>query len=182
MTGQAQRSRPIAFCLVPDRAAHSRLSRIIDNLARELDAPPFEPHVTLYVGERAAEDNIEAMLAGVAASMGPVDLTARATGHTEALFKTLFVEFEADARPHALYRALRAGLARQVDYNLQPHLSLIYKVLPEAKRRELAAHYDLCGQRIVFDHIAAVRPAGEDDHWMDIRGWDVWLRAPLTGR
>lgn len=180
MTDDPARSRPIAFCLVPAQADHSRLSKIIGELARELDAPLFEPHVTLHVGEQTAEDNIEALLAGIAVSMQPIELIARATGHTEALFKTLFVEFEADDRPHALHRVLRTGLVGRADYALEPHLSLVYKVLPEAKRRELAARYDFRGQRITFDHIVAVRPAGNDDHWLDIPGWDVCLRKPLA--
>ena len=182
MTGHTNASRPIGFWLVPARASHSHFASIIDGLAREFDAPPFEPHVTLYVGEQGAEDDIEALLAAVAASMGPITLTARTTGHSDALFKTLFVEFDADERPHILCRTLRAGLARAVDYRLQPHLSLIYKVLPEALRRGLAARHDFQGRRIVFDEVAAVRPAGADRHWMDIRGWDVWLRAPLAQR
>jgi putative hydrolase of the HAD superfamily len=182
MTGRTDATRPIGFWLVPARASHARFDSIIRDLAREFDAPPFEPHVTVYAGAQGAQDDIEAALAGVAASMGPITLVARDTGHADALFKTLFVQFEPDKRPHSLCRALREGLAHAVDYGLHPHLSLIYKVLPEAVRRQLAARYDFRGQAIVFDEIAAVRPALDDRDWMDISGWHVWLRAPLGGR
>jgi 2'-5' RNA ligase len=182
MPDGSARARPIAFCLVPAQVDYLRLSGVIGALARELDAQPFEPHVTLHVGQQTAQDDIEDLLAGVAASMEPIQLTARATGHTEALFKTLFIEFESDERPHALHRALRNGLVRRVDYELQPHLSLVYKVLPEAKRRELAARYDFRGQQLTFDHVVAVRPGGSKNDWMDIRGWETWLRKALVAK
>jgi 2'-5' RNA ligase len=182
MPDGSARARPIAFCLVPVRADHVFLSRVINDLAGELDAPPFEPHVTLHVGEQTAQDDIEDLLAGVAAWMEPIRLTACATGHTEALFKTLFIEFESDERPHAVHHVLRNGLVRRADYELQPHLSLAYKALPETKRRELAARYDFRGHRITFDHIAAVRPGRDKKDWMDIRSWDTWLRKALIAK
>jgi hypothetical protein len=107
-----------------------------------------------------------------------MELMCGETGHTDALFKTLFIQFE-DPRLLTLHRQLRDHLARSVDYVLQPHLSLLYKELPQAVRRGLASHYTFRGRTILFDHIAAARPGAGQDDWSDIRGWVVWARRRL---
>jgi 2'-5' RNA ligase len=170
----------VAFWLVPAPRDHARLRCMIDALAGEFDAPPFEPHVTLHVGRGVSAD-VEAPLRKIAASIRPFELTAAATGHGENRFKAVFVEFEQDPRPAALHEALHDAMASPAEYCLSPHLSLIYQVLPEPTRRNLAIRNTLLGERIAFDHLAAVRPGRSDDSWDDVLGLDVWLRAPLRG-
>jgi hypothetical protein len=170
----------VAFWLVPAPRDHARLRRIIEGLADEFDAPPFEPHVTLHVG-RGASGAMEAPLRRLAASMRPFELTAAATGHGEDRFKAVFVEFDHDPRPVELHEALHDAMSAPAAYRLQPHLSLIYKILPEPTRRGLAIRNTLLGQRIAFDHLAAVRPGRAQDSWDDVAALDVCLRAPLGG-
>lgn len=181
MTVAAALPRPVAFWLVPAPTAHARLRATIERLANEVSAPAIEPHVTLHVG-RGARHDIETLLSETAASLAPFELTAASTGHGGDRFKSLFVTFREDPRPHLLHHALRAAMTAPADYVLQPHLSLLYKVLPEATRVQLADTNSIDGESIAFDHIAAVRPAGLDDNWDNIPGLDVWLRAPLRGR
>jgi 2'-5' RNA ligase len=153
-------------------------SAVIAKLAREHDAPPFEPHITLHAGVHTDEDNVEALLEAVAGATEQMELICGETGHTDARFKTLFVEFD-DQRLRALHRQVRDNLTRSTEYALQPHLSLLYKELPQEVRRGLAAHYTFRGERILFDHIAAARPGAGQDDWSDVRGWVVWVRRPL---
>jgi 2'-5' RNA ligase len=171
----------VAFWLVPAARDHARLRRMIDALADEFDAPPFEPHVTLHVG-RGVSAHVEAPFRRIAASIRPFELTAAATGHGADRFKAVFIEFEQDPRPLALHEALQDAMATPAEYCLMPHLSLIYQVLPEPTRRGIATRNTLLGQSIAFDHLAAVRPGRSDDSWDDVLGLDIWLRAPLGGR
>jgi 2'-5' RNA ligase len=153
-------------------------SAVIAKLASEYSAPPFEPHITLYAGVHTDEDNVEALLAAVGGAAEEMELICGDTGHTDALFKTLFVQFD-DPGLGALHRQLRDNLTRSTDYALEPHLSLLYKELPPVVRRGLATDYTFRGERILFDHIAAVRPGAGQDDWSDVRGWVVWVRRPL---
>jgi 2'-5' RNA ligase len=152
---------------------------LIAQLVSEYDAAPFEPHITLHAGACTDEDDVDALLGTVAAATEQMELMCGETGHTDALFKTLFIQFD-DPRLLALHRRLRDRLTRTVDYTLQPHLSLLYKELPQAVRRDLASHYTFRGKTILFDHIAAVRPGAGQDGWSDVRGWVVWARRPLS--
>jgi hypothetical protein len=182
MTPDSAGPLPVAFWLVPTPPHDRDLAVIIDRLASELDAPRFEPHVTVYGGARAADDDIADLLNRASTAVGAIELHVTGVGTSAELFKTLYLEFEADPRADALCRLLRSGLTPRIDYLLRPHLSLLYKHLPEATRVALAKRFDVVGQRITFGQLAAVRPEVTSNNWLDIEKWDAWLRRDLRGR
>jgi hypothetical protein len=171
----------VAFWLVPTPPHARDLAVIIDRLASELDAPRFEPHVTVYGGARAADDDIAELLNQASTAVGAIELHVTGVGTSAELFKTLYLEFAADPRADVLCRLLGDGLTPRTDYVLKPHLSLLYKQLPEATRAALARRFDVVGQRITFGQLAAVRPDVTSNSWLDIERWDTWLRRDLSG-
>lgn len=179
----AREDHPIAFWLIPAQPQLDAFRALISALAREHDAPVFEPHVTLHAGVRTAGDDIAKLLHRVAAANEPIALVAGNTSHSAALFRTLFVELNdagiRDAGIRALRCQLQAGLRRFSEYALAPHLSLLYKAMPAESRAALAERHVYAGQCIVFDKVAAVRPAPGQSDWMDIRMWDSSLRQSL---
>jgi hypothetical protein len=179
MTPDAPDSFPIAFWLAPTSSQRRHLAAIIDWLGRELNAPSFEPHVTLYAGARNADDDVEKLLTEAAHEVGPIDLRVTAVRTSPKLFQALYLEFEPDSQSKRLYRLFQAGLRPSLQYVFKPHLSLLYKVLPATTRAALARRFDFVGQRITFEEIAAVRPGGGGNNWLDIQKWDVWLRKDL---
>jgi hypothetical protein len=181
VTVTSAKSIPVGFWLVPAPPFHQVFTEVIDLLARELDAAPFEPHVSLYVDRKRADEDVAALLLDVTAGIDEITLVAVSTEHTEAFYKTLFVAFAPDSRPHILMHRLRERSANPVDFPLVPHLSLLYKDVPRETRARLAGRYSYRGQPILFDHIAAVRPGAGEDDFSDIRRWDVWLRQRLRG-
>jgi hypothetical protein len=172
---------PVGFWLVPAPRDHPGLSAIIDGLARELDAPRFEPHVTLYAGARGAHDDVEGLLARATQGVGMLDLRVTGVGTSPELFKTLYLEFEPDLQAERLCQLFRTALTPGLDYVLRPHLSLLYKRLPETTRTALAKRFVVVGQRITFAQITAVRPGDGDKDWSAIEKWDAWLRKDLGG-
>lgn len=181
MSAAEQRGGPVGFWLVPAKQDHARLSEIVSRLARTYGAPLFEPHLTLHVGTQSADDNLHEIMRAAAATTDSFALSATSTGHSAALFKTLFVEFAHDEAPHTLQQSLAKGLKIATAYSLEPHVSLLYKELPETVRSKLADEFFFHGQSITFDEIAAVRP-GPSGEFLDIEKWDVWMRMPLRSR
>lgn len=180
MPVEPQPSRSVAFWLLPAASFAEAFAEIIGALAREFDAPAFAPHVTLYAGRQTADDNPVAVAAQVVAAASRIELTAAATATADKLFKTLFVEFAPDARVERLGQTLRQGFKQPGDYVLQPHLSLLYKLLPETTRHALTKRFDFRGQRIAFDAIAVVHPGAGTDTWEAIERWEIEARFPLT--
>jgi Cyclic phosphodiesterase-like protein len=179
MKAEASEYLPVAFWLVPAPPFHCSLAATIESLARELKAPSFEPHVTVYVGVRHPDDDMETLLTQAAHDVGTMDLRVTALGTSHELFKALYLEMELDPELERLSRLFRAGLKSASDYVLKPHLSLLYKQLPPPRRGDLARRFDVVGQRITFGQVAAVRPGGGGKDWLDIERWDPWLRKDL---
>lgn len=171
---------PVAFWLVPSEPWRSSLARRIATLAAAHRSPVFEPHVTIEVNRAGSGGpSLQALLARVAASFEPMTFVTGATAHSEAYFKTLFVEFD-DPRPAELQRQLRAGLVGPADYLLRPHLSLLYRggLAPEL-RESLAAAHRFDGERIAFDSLVLVRPASAGGDLSDPGMLDTSLRRTL---
>jgi hypothetical protein len=142
----------------------------------------FEPHVTLYVGARSADDDVEALLSQAAQGVGTPELRITAVRTSPELFKALYLEFEPDPQTERLCGLFRAGLKAASPYVLRPHLSLLYKHLPGTTGVALARRFDLVGQRITFGQITAVRPGDGGKDWLDIERWGVWLRKDLRSQ
>jgi hypothetical protein len=154
------------------------LRRHIDDLAVEVGAPSFEPHVTLASG--IADDRaVNEALGAVATTHAPIELAAGATAHGVERFKALFVEL-ADERIHDLARTLCAALGLPFDDStLAPHLSLLYRGdLPLPTRQDLASRHSLAGTTIRFDTLIAMRPGEGID---DVARWQTIVARALRG-
>lgn len=142
--------------LVPAEPLLDRLRETIARLAATYDAVIFEPHVTLFSGQ-SSDDATRHMARSVAAMAGaPVMLTPLALETTDHYTKTLFVQFERSDVAQRLYEGAKRLAIRPSDYAFNPHLSLIYKIMPEAQKREIAGSLDLLAQPYAFDRLRAI--------------------------
>jgi hypothetical protein len=172
---------PVVFWLVPSEPWRSSLAKLIDTLGTEHRGPAFEPHITIEVSRARDGPALNALLDRVAASFEPMTLTAGKTAHSEVHFKTLFIEFD-DPRPLALQQRLRAELGRS-DYELRPHLSLLYHGdLPPHTRQRLATIHRFDGERIDFDSLVVVRAPSAGGDLSNIEALDTSLRRTLGRR
>ncbi len=61
-----------------------------------------------------------------------------------------------------------------------PHVSLLYKKLPRATKKELAAVMKLPFRTVVFDSIAAVRCVSPSRTAADVESWRILGKKSLT--
>jgi hypothetical protein len=78
------------------------------------------------------------------------------------------------------------GIIRQAangssQYQLKPHLSLLYKNLAAATRRELAASIDIPLSEVTFDAIKAVRCVSPTESRANVEAWHVVAAESLSG-
>lgn len=94
--------------------------------------------------------------------------------------KTLFVDFPVRAELRKIN-----GIIRHPDdsshYELRPHLSLLYKNLAAATRRELAASINVPLCEVTFDAIKAVRCVSPTKSRADVEAWHVVAAASFSG-
>ena len=170
----------IAYWLVPSEPAHSFFRRIINDLARRFDAPVFEPHVTVHVGSDQTEAAKKA-LAEVARDYRRIGLTPRGIDHSDEFIKTLFVQFDMNAELRKIRDIIREKGSDSSQYELKPHLSLLYKKMRAAARRELAASINVPFSEVTFDAIKAVRCVSPTESRADVDSWRVLGAASLSG-
>ncbi len=182
---------PVSFWLLPGAASMQVFAQRIDDLARRYDAPRFMPHVTVHVDRVVPHADLAGILEEAAACIGPFVMQAGPTDHLPLRFKTLFVTLSG-GDIIGLAAALAASVRRwrpepaeskepAAGYRLEPHLSLLYKELPEAERGMLAARYCHEGESVYFDRIAALTPGPGARDFSRVEDWVVSPPRLLVG-
>uniref|UniRef100_A0A831UI34 Uncharacterized protein n=1 Tax=Geobacter metallireducens TaxID=28232 RepID=A0A831UI34_GEOME len=177
-------SRRFSVFLVPAAADRRWAEGVIRELAARYDAPPFEPHVTVYGGSFSDDAQLEPLrraLAATAAGTDPIALRVTGLGVTEEYFKTLFVTFAEDSRLRRLHEAAKGAVANDSGYGLVPHLSLLYADIPLAEKEMAARTVSLHRGEMHFDEVKIVAPDPVTG-WSDAMGWQTLFRVRLDGK
>jgi 2'-5' RNA ligase len=170
----------IAYWLIPSERAYTFFQQIINDLARRYDAPVFEPHMTVHVGADQA-GAAEKALGEAARECKPIGLTPLGIDQSDEFIKTLFVQFAMSAELRQINDMIREAANDSSQYELKPHLSLLYKNLAVATRRELAASINVPLSEVTFDAIKAVRCLSPTKSGADVEAWHVVAGATLSG-
>jgi len=164
----------LAYWLVPAEPQRTFFSRLIESLATQNDAAPFEPHVTIYASLTNGADQPQRIIEEtVHAIAGPIALRVERVGLSEKFTKTLFVEFAASPQLSALSKALQQLSSAPREYELKPHLSLIYKHLNDVEKRALAQRTSIPFSVVVFDEIKAITGPVRTKTRADVEAWRV---------
>jgi 2'-5' RNA ligase len=168
----------VTYWLCPVEPERSQFARLISDLAARFDAPLFEPHVTIYVTS-AGQKEPAAILEKVVRYCRPYRLHVRGVDYSDKFTKTLFVQFGPNAELTRLSDELRRASASPSDYQLNPHLSLIYKDMPAETKRQLAASIALPFAEVTFDKIKAVLSPAEIKSRDEVEAWRVITERQL---
>lgn len=166
------RQTVIAYWLIPSEPAHSFFQEIINDLARQYDAPVFEPHLTIHVGaDRAAA--AENALGDAARERKLIELAPLGIDQSGEFIKTLFVQFAMSVELRKIGDIIRETANDSLQYELNPHLSLLYKKMEAAARCELAASINVPFSEVTFDAIKAVRCVSPTQSRENVQAWRV---------
>jgi 2'-5' RNA ligase len=171
-------SSVIAYWLIPAEPAYRFFQRLIEDLARRNDAPRFEPHVTIHVGANHP-DAAEKALSETARECQPIKLKALEIGQSDEFIKTLFVQFAPNRKLRRLHEIIRNAAQDSSDYELNPHLSLLYKNMRATARPELAESIKVPFSEVIFDSLKAVRCISPTRSRADVEAWQVMATREL---
>lgn len=160
-----------AYWLIPAEPARSFFERTIVDLARRYNAPVFEPHVTIYAGSDRVE--AEKVIAKAIGGCRLVHAKALQVCQSGEFIKTLFVQFALDRKLQQLNEMIRAAAQDSSDYQLKPHLSLLYKKMSPLVRRQLANSIKVPFSEVTFESIKAVRCVSPTRSCADVAAWRV---------
>ena len=165
--------------LIPAEPARGWFCSLINDLARRLEAPVFEPHVTVYV-TKAASENPAGVLENALADQKPLRLSISGLDCSEEFTKTLFVEFQPDAILASLSEKLRFASISRLEYELKPHLSLLYKRMPAEKKTEVMSSIHLPFSEVDFDLVKAVISPAKIESSEDVASWRIVAARQLA--
>lgn len=144
------------------------LSGIINNLAREYSAPAFRPHCTIF---SPWDEDPDVLMRAFRANEFPVfSVEMEQINYSDWIWKTVFIELKRNQTLERIYQ--RITQLTWVQYDFQPHISLIYKTLSSAQREKIIKqlHPKPLYQ---FTALEIVETGG------DVVEWNSRIRIPL---
>ena len=172
--------RLLAYWLIPAQPHKQWFAELIRSLAARFDAPIFEPHVTIYAARTEAAGRPAAALEEATRGIRGVTLHVRELRISRAFTKSLFVEFARSEALASVSNALKNSTPAASDYELKPHLSLIYKSLDPTEKQSLADSIAIPFSGIFFDEIKAIIGHASTVNREDIESWRVIAARKLT--
>jgi hypothetical protein len=168
----------LTFWLIPADPARRYFQSLIRDFAERFDAPVFEPHVTLYVTDAVGED-AAGLLKRAVVGTEPCQLAIAGVGHSRKFTKTLFIQFVPNDGIAALSAKFASASKLRRDYQIDPHLSLIYKELPAAEKALVAANLAIPFRDVFFDSVKAILSPAEIKSCSAVEAWRVIGEARL---
>lgn len=159
-----------AIWTVPQDKDKEYLQKIVDDLSQKYNAPKFIPHLT-FLGDTIIELNdLKNAIDKTFLDVKPFTAKTIKVSQSEVFFKTLFVEFEKDNFFTNLFNNLKLNLPQQTDYVFKPHISLLYKEMPEEERIKLTKEIKIKDE-IIIDKIIINAPKDGETDFLNIEGW-----------
>ena len=160
----------VAYWLIPAEPERELFAEIIRILAKQFDAPRFEPHVTLFA---VSPDRQSAAKVLHQISASPIRLRIRDVSYSTKFTETLFLRFKSNKALQKLVVDLARVMKSRPRAVCAPHISFLYKKLPTATKKVLAATIKLPFREVVFDSIKAVRCALPTRTRAEVKAWCV---------
>lgn len=170
----------VAYWLIPAEPARNFFASIIAELAARFDAPLFEPHVTIYAAGNGGK-NAEQILPQALDGTTPIRLSILDIQYSDEFTKTVFAQFEPSRALSELCRALQHASALHHEYQLNPHLSLIYKKMTLSAKIAAVASVRLPFTEVLFDSVKAIVSPARVESREDVEAWRTAAVQRLTG-
>lgn len=170
----------VAIWLIPRQTDGAILEAMIADLAGRFSAPEFIPHMTLYSCRRSLSQNELTVTAELASLCPPLTLRTDGLVSTDRLTKALFVRLSLDKMLQWLRDSLQNEMPQTSAHDFEPHLSLLYQLIPVAVRERLVRETRFPLTEIGFDQIRAVAIPETIHTTENLSGWQTLLSCRLA--
>ena len=153
-----------ALPAAPERA---KLCALVAKFARQFAGPVFEPHLTLGLGKPEALSCVH---------QKPFRLLVAGIDSTEQFTKPLFLRLGMSPDLVAVRTAL--GLSATDEYD--PHLSLLYREMPAARKADFVRQAPPPLETVLFDRLAAVSCPDPTSSSADVESWKILATCRLS--
>lgn len=170
-----------SFWLLPVETERDIYQDLIHRLSHTYDAPDFAPHVTIYSGIFAPETSPEQLVAQAIAGISPFTMQVNGLRYTDTFLKSLFIQLQPSPPLQAMSETIGTQALPVSNYVLDPHLSLLYKRLPESEKQRIVASIQLPNTTISFDEVSVISTPTPTRTAHDVARWQEVHRQKLPG-
>ena len=171
--------RHLSYWLVPADQPLVFFQHLIETLAHAQQAPVFAPHLTIYSGESPAAESPLSIIPRAMSGVNEIRLQVGGISYSDQFTKTLFVQFHQSELLTRITENMRRLSAFPSAYELNPHLSLLYKHMAMDEKQSLACSLQLPMSEVSFDAVWGVESEGSTSEAKDVMGWRVVCRESL---
>ena len=170
----------ISYWLMPSAKDRDYLKAIIMQLARDYDTPVFEPHMTLFSTEEKNLDKPKEIINNLSNSFSYCSLRTEKLDYSDSYTKTLYLNLEKTNELDLLFKRIKKLSKPKQDYNLSPHISLLYLNTKLSKKKSIASKLKIETELVQFSEIAAVLMDQKNEVKDDILKWQIIDRKELS--
>ena len=146
----------ISIWLCPDYNNELYLQNVINCLSDIHNSPRFFPHCTLASGIKSNKHELENIIDNSIDNIGPIIVQSKRISYTNILWKTVFIELVVSKDLKSLQNSIYTEIKSNIDYKFDPHISLIYKLMPNDIKKEIINSLHLKNS-FKMDKIVAVK-------------------------
>jgi 2'-5' RNA ligase len=125
--------------LTPSRNASKQFADLIQQLALELNAPIFEPHITLLGNLKGSEAEHVARSTELARRLAPFPIALSGPAFGEDYFHCVFLVADMTAPLLHAHTLARQIFHQEESGRYRPHISLVYGRYSENEKRDIIA-------------------------------------------
>jgi 2'-5' RNA ligase len=161
--------------LVPSEENMKQFQMVIDGLAAKYDSTSYIPHITIWGAITAPLSVIEEASRKAIEGIRPFTIDVEKIDYSEEWSKTLFAQLVMNSYLEKISNSLSQSLSKYTHYELNPHLSLVYKEeMTEAeKQKEIPSI--ILPKSFLVDKIAVTLPQDPINKWKNISKWNTSL-------
>ena len=169
----------LAIWLVPQDNDKEYLQKIVNGLGEKYNAPLFVPHLTI-LGDTIIElEDLKQAIDKSFKNIKPIKIKKTQISQSELFFKTVFIEFEENEILKKVFENLKNNLPEKTDYVFKPHISLLYKIMPEEEKIKIVKNLNIKSEFII-DKVVVNAPKNGDTDFLNIEDWQSFYTKILN--
>jgi len=161
--------------LKPSREASDRFADVIQQFARELDAPTFVPHITLLGNLNGSEAEHVASSNELTRRLRPFPINVSGPAFGEDYFHCVFLVVPMTLPLFDAHALARRIFHRESNGRYLPHLSLLYGQYSENRKKDIIARLP-ASLSLPFEatHLSLIKARSEDP-----KDWEEMWRGMM---
>ena len=160
----------LAVWLVPQDNDKEYLQKIVNDLGEKYNAPLFVPHLTILGDTLIELKDLKQAIDKAFENIKPITIKKTQISQSNIFFKTVFIELEENEMLASVFENLKNNLPEKTDYVFKPHISLLYKIMPEEEKIKIVKNLNIKSEFII-DKVVVNAPKNGDTDFLNIEGW-----------